>query len=389
MAITVSSQLYDTSGRVAPVFELDPASRQTLCFSSPAGHAVQIEVLEQDLIRVEVLPAGTTPRQRTWTIAPGLTDVPLHGHDATALPGFARPGYQLAIEGQRATLTTDQIRLEIDLNGFYCTWLQRQAGGWIKVASDRPTQGYNFGYWDERVYHYLSRAEEEQYFGLGEKTGDANRHGNSYRMCNLDAAFYNAKSTDPLYKHIPFYITRHSGNQTTFGLYYDTPADCRFDFGREHDNYHGFYRSFVAENGPLDYYFIAGDTVREVVSRFTWLTGRPAFAPRWSLGYSGSTMSYTDAPNAQERMSDFLAQCGEHDILCHSFHLSSGYTTIAGKRYVFNWDESKFPDAKGFARHYRIRGFHRTGRLRLVEKRCQNGTPGLRHQLGLERQQRV
>src|SRR5208337_5506394 len=81
-------------------------------------------------------------------------------------------------------------------------------------------------------------------------------------------------------------------------------------------------------------------------------TGRPAFTPKWSLGYSGSTMTYTDSPNAQERMNEFLTGCEKHDILCDSFHLSSGYTSIGEKRYVFNWDRAKFPDPEGFVKHY-------------------------------------
>jgi alpha-glucosidase len=63
-------------------------------------------------------------------------------------------------------------------------------------------------------------------------------------------------------------------------------------------------------------------------------------------------MAYTDAPNAQEQMNEFLVRCREHDILCDSFHLSSGYTSIGGKRYVFNWDRSKFPNPAGFVRHF-------------------------------------
>jgi alpha-glucosidase (family GH31 glycosyl hydrolase) len=55
-------------------------------------------------------------------------------------------------------------------------------------------------------------------------------------------------------------------------------------------------------------------------------------------------MSYTDAPNAQERMGEFLERCEEHDIPCDSFHLSSGYTSIGPGRYVFNWNREKFPD---------------------------------------------
>jgi len=92
--------------------------------------------------------------------------------------------------------------------------------------------------------------------------------------------------------------------------------------------------------------------VADVTRRFTWLTGRPAFLPKWGLGYSGSTMSYTDAPNAQARMSGFLDGCREHDLLCDSFHLSSGYTSIGPRRYVFHWNLDKFPDPAGFVASY-------------------------------------
>ena len=63
-------------------------------------------------------------------------------------------------------------------------------------------------------------------------------------------------------------------------------------------------------------------------------------------------MTYTDAPNAQEQMGEFIKGCREHDILCDSFHLSSGYTSIGPKRYVFNWNTDKFPDARGFVQGY-------------------------------------
>jgi alpha-glucosidase len=352
MAITPSSQPHDTGRSAVPQFKLAGQRDNRFRLESEGGHVALIEVLEDDIIRVQVLPHGVLKSPRTWAIAPGLSDVPAPGFEKDALPGFTRPACAPTVDGQTLALETARIRLEVELEGFRCHWYLRRPEGWVEAMHDRPTQGYNFDYWDARVYHYLARREEEQYFGLGEKTGDADRHGNSYRMCNLDAAFYNAKTSDPLYKHIPFYLTHHTDNELVHGLFYDTYADCRFDFGRELDNYHGFYRSFVAESGDLDYYFIAGDTVRDVVARFTWLTGRPAFPPRWSLGYSGSTMTYTEAPNAQERMNDFLANCGKHDMLCDSFHLSSGYTTIDGRRYVFNWDTSKFPDAKAFTRHY-------------------------------------
>lgn len=219
--------------------------------------------------------------------------------------------------------------------------------------NDRKTQAYNFGWWDERVYHYIARKPGEMYVGLGERAGSLDRANQSYEMRNVDAMGYNARTTDPLYKHIPFYVTWQPETSTGFGLFYDTLADCRFDMGRELDNYHGHYRHFIAEHGDLDYYFIASpDTPLHAVRRFTWLTGRPAWMPKWGLGYSGSTMSYTDAPDAQKRMAEFIDRCREHDILCDSFHLSSGYTSIGGKRYVFNWNRDKFPDIDGFVTSY-------------------------------------
>jgi len=248
------------------------------------------------------------------------------------------------------------VRLTVKLEGLFCQWETVQGGHWHVAASDRATQSYNFGWWDERVYHYLKRESDEMYFGLGERAGTTNRAGQSYRMVNIDAMGYNARTTDPLYKHIPFYITWKKNTHVACGLFYDTVADCTFDLGRELDNYHGYYRYFVADSGDLDYFFIAGATLAAVVRRYTWLTGRPAFIPKWSLGYSGSTMTYTDSPNAQERLNEFLIRCEEHDILCDSFHLSSGYTSIGAKRYVFNWDRAKFPDPQGFVQYYRDHG---------------------------------
>jgi len=335
-----------------PVFSLAGITGNQLTLQSAEGHVAHVFVLEQDIIRVMLLPEGALNLAHTWAIAPGAEDVPREGRDRFDLSGFSLPEFDLHSEEGVLFLTTERIRLGIRLAGFYCSWETLVDGVWRTAASDRYTQAYNFGWWDGKVYHYLKREPDEMYFGLGERAGDANRNGQSYRMCNVDPMGYNARTTDPLYKHIPFYLTWKKTHGVAFGLFYDTLAECRFDMGRELDNYHGHYRYFVAEHGDLDYYFIAGAVPADVTRRYTWLTGRPIFSPKWALGYSGSTMTYTDAPNAQERMNEFLDGCEKHDILCDSFHLSSGYTSIGDKRYVFNWNHDKFPDPAAFVRNY-------------------------------------
>ena len=342
-----------------PVFALHARHHDNhLELRSPDGHRAHIFVLEQDLVRALVLPGGELRMPHTWAVAPGLPDIPPQGRDRMDLSGFSLPAFNLREEDDHLTLETERIRLRIRLAGLHCHWESMHGGQWKFAGADRATQAYNFGWWDQRVYHYLTREPAERYFGLGERAGDANRAGQRYRMCNLDPMGYSARYTDPLYKHIPFYITRMPQGGPSYGLFYDTVSECSFDMGREMDNYHGHYRHFVAEGGDLDLYFIAGETPADITRRYTWLTGRPALAPRHALSYSGSTMRYTDAPDAQTRMNEFLQQCKEHDIPCESFHLSSGYCSMGSKRYVFQWNRDKFPDPEAFVREWRAQGVH-------------------------------
>jgi alpha-glucosidase len=339
-----------------PHFRLAGRDGPRLILTSDAGFEVEVFVLEPDIIRVLHRPPGGLAGPRSWAIAPGADDAPAEGRDRLDASGFSHPPFDLDARDDRIVIATELLRLTIRLAGPFFQWEMADGGGWTRIARDRPTQAYNFGWWDDSIHHYLVRDPAERYFGLGEKAGELDRGGRRFRMSNADAMGYDARTSDPLYKHIPFYITHHAGTGLAFGLFYDTYADCAFDFGAERSNYHGLYRGFTATSGDLDYYVIAGPKVADVTQRFTWLTGRPAMMPRWALGYSGSTMSYTDAPDAQARMGEFVEQCRRHDILCASFHLSSGYTSIGARRYVFHWNLDKFPDPAAFAESYHAAG---------------------------------
>jgi alpha-glucosidase len=332
-----------------PVFHLAARDGARLTLASDTGAVAHVFVLEEDLVRLAVLPNGAFNHPRTWTIAPGAEDVPADGRDRYATEGFACPVFRLDdADPGRLTVETAHIRLEIGLTNLACRWFCRLNGAWAQAARDRPTQAYDFGWWDGTPRHYLVRAPDERYFGLGERSGPMDRAGRRLRLGALDAMGYDARTSDPLYKHIPFYITRRRSSGLAFGLFYDTFSDGVFDFGQEHSNYHGPYRYFAAEHGDLDLYVLGGPAVADVVRRFTWLTGRPAATPNWALGYSGSSMGYADAPNAQARMAGFLDDLARHDIPCGSFHLSSGYTSIGVRRHVFHWNREKFPDPAAF-----------------------------------------
>jgi alpha-glucosidase len=342
-----------------PVFTLAERSPGCVSLSSDTGAAAHIFVLEDDIVRLLLLPHGAVKGPPSWAVAPGAEDIAEPGRDRMSVEGFACPDYRLEESGGILTVESARIRLTIRLNGFHCHWEQRAAigegAGWHPMMTDRPTQSYDFGWWDGRVHHHVARRPGERYYGLGERSGAMNRAGRRFRFTNLDPMGYDAERSDPLYKAIPYLLVVDPEN-VCHGAFYDIMGDVTVDLGQEIDNYHGPYRSMVAESGDLDLYMIAGPDPLAITRRFTWLTGRPAMMPRWSLGYSGSTMTYTDAPDAQLRMADFIEKLEEHDIGCTSFHLSSGYTSIGPKRYVFHWNREKFPDPAAFVDSYRSAG---------------------------------
>ncbi|ADF40257.1 glycoside hydrolase family 31 protein [Priestia megaterium] len=317
----------------------------------------KIMVLETDIIRVLFTDGEELQLDKTWSVAPGQTDVPLEGRKRLDTSGFSLPSYEFSNNNGECTVETSALKLNVDLNGFKISWFYREDSGWVNFANDRKTQAYNLdGSLGEGIVHYLKRDLDEQYFGLGEKTGSVDKHGKRYRMQAIDAMGYDAEYSDPLYKHIPFYITRHRKTGFSFGVFYDNLSSSIFELGTELDNYHELYRYYQAKQGDLDYYIIGGPKVKDVTGKFSWLTGQTIFPPKWSLGYSGSTMSYTDAPDAQMQLNEFLKLCEKHDILCDSFQLSSGYTSIEDKRYVFNWNRSKIPSPKKMVNDFHDKG---------------------------------
>jgi alpha-glucosidase len=204
----------------------------------------------------------------------------------------------------------------------------------------------------------MERRPGECYYGFGEKAGLLDKAGQRLRLCNVDALGYDAASSDPLYKHFPFYITFVPELNLAYGLLYDNLATTTFDLGKEVNALRGAaYRYYQADDGDLDYYLMYGPTIEAVLEKLARLTGYPALPPRWTLGYLGSTMSYTEAPDAQEQLKQFVDLCRAHDIPCDMFHLSSGYTTDElGRRCVFTWNRSKVPDPPTMVEY-----FHQAG----------------------------
>ena len=200
---------------------------------------------------------------------------------------------------------------------------------------------------NHRRIHASQIEADDCFYGFGEKSGEINKAEKYMNMAPGDAMGYNAKETDSLYKHIPFYIRLNRGTKQAVGYFYHNTAECDFNMGREKRNYWHRYSSYRTDAGDIDLFLIAGPSIREIIERYTDLTGKSVMLPKAALGYLGSSMYYPELPeNSDDAVLDFIDTTREEGIPADGFQLSSGYCAVETaegiKRCTFTWNHKRF-----------------------------------------------
>lgn len=222
----------------------------------------------------------------------------------------------------------------------------------------------DLGYMEDsnrRRIHTSEISPDDCFYGFGEKSGEWNKARKFMSMSPKDAMGYDPKETDSLYKHIPFYIKLSRNTKKAVGYFYHNTYECDFDMGREKSNYWKPHSRYRTDGGDIDLFLIAGPSIREIVERYTDLTGKSAMLPRYALGYLGSSMYYPELEaDCDDAILAFIDTTKEEDIPADGFQLSSGYTsqeTGQGvKRCVFTWNKKRFKDPKDFFLQMKKRG---------------------------------
>ncbi|MCM1154758.1 MAG: glycoside hydrolase family 31 protein [Roseburia sp.] len=170
-------------------------------------------------------------------------------------------------------------------------------------------------------------------YGLGDKTGVLNKRCYEYENWNSDIPDPHEDSFKSLYKSIPFFITLKENG--VYGIFYDNTFKSYFNFGKENIDYY----SFGSDAGNLDYYFIGGRDMPEVVQGYTYLTGRMPLPPKWTLGYHQSRWGY----DSEKTFRDLAGQFRKHRIPCDVLHFDIDYMD---QYKVFTWNDTRFTDAR-------------------------------------------
>jgi len=205
-------------------------------------------------------------------------------------------------------------------------------------------------HWEESYEHggdivKMSKVSHdgESYYGLGDKPNHLNMKGKRYENWVTDSYAY-GKDTDPIYKAIPFYTGLYK--KKAYGIFFDNSFRSFFDFAQERRH----VTSFWAQGGEMNYYFIYGPKMTDVVETYTDLTGKPNLPPLWALGFHQCKWSYYPESKVREVTSKFR----ELQIPCDAIYLDIDY--MEGFR-CFTWNKEFFPDPKKMVSDLSEQGF--------------------------------
>ena len=230
---------------------------------------------------------------------------------------------------ESAELTAGKLKVRVSRNGEWRIAFEADD----RVLTQSVPKG--IGIMEADDHHYmveqLGLGVGEFVYGLGERFGPLVKNGQSVDIWNEDGG----TSSEQAYKNIPFYLTNQG-----YGVFVSHPGHVSFEVGSEAVS----RVQFSVEGHSLEYFIIYGPSPKEILEKYTALTGRPALPPSWSFGLWLST-SFTTAYDETTVMS-FIRGMAERDLPMSVFHFDS-FWMREFNWCDFTWDPRTFPDPKG------------------------------------------
>lgn len=195
---------------------------------------------------------------------------------------------------------------------------------------------------DTYIRQMLSLSVGELVYGMGERFTPFVKNGQSVDIWNADGG----TSTEQSYKNIPFYLTNRG-----YGVLVNHPEMVSFEVGTEMVT----RTEFSVEGSYLDYFLINGPTMKEVLIKYTDLTGKPSLPAPWTFGLWLST-SFTTSYDEDTVMS-FVNGMLDRGIPLRTFHFDCFWM----KEFHwsdFVWDSRVFPDPKGMLERIKAKGLN-------------------------------
>ncbi|HAH60466.1 MAG TPA: alpha-xylosidase [Treponema sp.] len=195
---------------------------------------------------------------------------------------------------------------------------------------------------DGRIYTVteLALGVGELVYGFGERFTPYVKNGQVVDTWNEDGG----TASEIAYKSIPFYMTNKN-----YGVFVNHPGKVSFETGSEKVE----DVQFSVEDESLEYYLIYGDTQKDILSRYTSLTGRAPLLPKWSFGLWLTTSFTTNYD--EKTVSSFVDGMASRDIPLRVFHFDC-FWMKEFEWCSFEWDRDMFPDPVGMLNRLHSKG---------------------------------
>ncbi|MGB3444033.1 MAG: alpha-xylosidase [Actinophytocola sp.] len=272
---------------------------------------------------------------------PGVIGVRVthHAGSTTKSPRFELfpAGPAATVDVDDATLTSGTLSVRVTRNPWR---LEFVADGRVLTSSGENDLGLMSTPDSHHVRERLNLGVGDQVYGMGERFGPLAKNGQVVDIWNADGG----TSSEQAYKNVPFFLTNAG-----YGVFVNHPGLVSFEVGSEDVS----KVQFSIEAQSMQYFVIHGPTPKEILARYTALTGRPALPPAWSFGLWLSTSFNTDYDEAT--VTSFIEGMAERDLPLSVFHFDCFWMRELSW-CDFEWDPKTFPDPRGMLSRLKARG---------------------------------
>lgn len=256
----------------------------------------------------------------------------------------------ISISEKEASITSGNLTANVSIADFWKVTYTNDKGRQLTKSESKSAaymvkhshpQEHMF-YSDELPFmkDELSLGVGEYVYGLGERFGSFVKNGQTVDIWNADGG----TASEQAYKNIPFYMTNRG-----YGVFVNNPGAVSFEVASEKVS----RVQFSVPGESLEYYVIYGPEPKQILERYTALTGRPALPPKWTFGLWLST-SFTTSYDEKTVM-HFIDGMFERKIPLSVFHFDCFW--MKGFHWSdFIWDEETFPDPAGLIKRLHDRG---------------------------------
>jgi len=214
-----------------------------------------------------------------------------------------------------------------------------------RTETPQSPKGFEVSFLDDgQVCFTKSMAEDVEIYGLGQTMGNLNKRGARYRMYAIDD-FQHTPEKESLYGSHPFLIWKSSTEE--FGVFLDFPGEIVFDVGFTD-------RSTLVITVPkadFDFYFLPGQSMKEITKNFMTLVGTPFLPPRWSFGYHQSRWGYVNEKDVLDVVEGFE----KNEIPLDGLYLDLDYMD---NFKVFSLSSERFPHFRDMVSQLKSKGVH-------------------------------